>query len=123
MTIAAGAGLFAASLAAAAGTYTDAQLGLADRIGAAVALSRICTGTVPTTAVVSALEAGGLTQDDVLGDTPIRRRMQRGAAAVLAESERKRGAGLPQADIVKAACEAYRASFGPDGALTGSTPQ
>jgi hypothetical protein len=73
--------------------------------------------------VVSALEAGGLTQDDVLGDTPIRRRMQRGAAAVLAESQRKRGAGLPQADIVKAACEAYRASFGPDGALTGSTPQ
>lgn len=117
------AALFAKAHGAAAGTYTDAQLALAERLGAAVALSRLCTGTVPTTAVVAALQAGGLTQDDVLADTPIRERMQGGAAAVLADDKRKRGAGLPQADIVKAACEAFRASFGPDGVLTGSMPQ
>jgi hypothetical protein len=115
ITASAGVAVLAGALAAAAGVYTEEQLQLADRLGAAVALSRICTGTVPTTAVVSALEAGGLTQGDVLGDTPIHQRMQGGAAAVLAGSNRKRDGGLSQAEIVKAACEAYRATFGPDG--------
>ena len=101
-----------------AGAYSDEQMQLAGKVGAAVALARICTGTVPTTAVVKALEAGGLTQSDVLGDTPIRQQMQSRASAVLSDSNRKRGEGLPQAEIVKSACDGYRASFGPDGVLT-----
>ena len=59
----------------------------------------------------------------MLGDTPIRERMQSGAAAVVSDSERKRGQGLAQAEIVTAACDAYRASFGPNGVLRGSPPQ
>jgi hypothetical protein len=102
-----------------AGTYSDQQMELAGRLGAAVALSRLCTGTVPTTAVVRALAAGGLSQSDVLGDTPIRQRMQKQASAILSDSNRKRDAGLPQAEIVRSACEGYRASFGPDGVLAG----
>lgn len=108
----------AGSCAVAAGTYSDEQIELAGKIGAAVALSRICNGTVPTTAVVKALEASGLTERDVLDDTPIRARMQRQASAVLSDSNRKKDEGLPQAEIVKAACDGLRASFGPDGVLT-----
>lgn len=103
-----------------AGTYSDAQMELAGRLGAAVALSRICTGTVPTTAVVKALAAGGLSQSDVLGDTPIHQRMQLRASAILSDTNRKRDAGLPQAEIVRSACEGYRATFGPNGVLAGS---
>ena len=114
------AALLAGALAVAAATYTDAQLELAARLGAAVALSRICNGTVPTTAVMTALAAGGLTQGDVLGDTPIRERMQSAAAAVVSDSERQRSEGLAQAEIVAAACDAYRATFGPNGVLRGS---
>jgi hypothetical protein len=102
----------------AAGTYTDAQLELAGRIGTAVALSRICNGTVPTTAVVKALAAGGLTEGDVLGDTPVRARMQRDAAAVIEASRTKATGGTAPTEIVRAACDSYRASFGPDGVLT-----
>jgi hypothetical protein len=100
-------------------SYSEAQMELAGRLGAAVALSRICTGTVPTTAVVKALEAGGLTQGDVLGDTPINRQMRSRASAIVSDSNRKRDAGLPQAEIVRSACEGYRASFGPNGVLMG----
>jgi hypothetical protein len=102
-----------------AGAYSDQQIELAGRLGAAVALSRVCTGTVPTTAVVKALTAGGISQSDVLGDTPIHQRMQKQAAAILSDINRKRDAGLPQAEIVRSACEGYRASFGPDGVLAG----
>src|SRR3954452_387573 len=101
MAVLAAAGWLAGTASLLAGTYSDEQIELAGRIGAAVALSRLCTGTVPTTAVVKALEAGGLTESDVLGDTPIRRRMQRRASAVLSDSNRKRGEGLPQAEIVR----------------------
>src|SRR5262245_18915325 len=93
MAVLAAAGWLAVTAPSLADTYSDAQMELAGRIGAAVALSRICTGTVPTTAVVKALEAGGLTQGDVLGDTPIHQRMQSRASAVVSDSNRKRDAG------------------------------
>jgi hypothetical protein len=95
--------------------YSDAQMALAGRIGAAVALSRICNGTVPTSAVIATLQANGLTENDVLGDTPLRRRMQSGATAVVAASRAEQDGGRPQAEIVKSACEGFRASFGPHG--------
>jgi hypothetical protein len=112
------AGWLAGTAMSLASSYSNQQLELAGKLGAAVALSRICTGTVPTTAVVKALEASGLTQSDVLGDTPIHQRMRSEAAAILSDRHRKRDEGLPEAEIVKWACEGYRASFGPDGVLT-----
>ena len=56
-----------------ADSYSPQQIELAGKLGAAVALSRICSGTVPTTSVMRALEASGLTQQDVLGETAVRR--------------------------------------------------
>jgi hypothetical protein len=100
-----------------AATYSDEQLELAGQIGAAVALSRICSGTVPTTAVVKALEASGLTESDVLGDTPIRERMRRQASEVMSTSRLRGEGGRSQAEIVKHACDGFRASFGPNGFL------
>lgn len=120
MAMLATAGWLVGTASVHAGSYSDAQMELAGRLGAAVALSRICTGTVPTTAVVKALQASGLTQSDVLGDTPINRQMRSRASAVLSDSNRRRDAGLPQAEIVRSACEGYRASFGPNGVLMGS---
>jgi hypothetical protein len=111
------------SCAVASGAYSDEQIELAGKIGAAVALSRICNGTVPTSAVVKALQASGLTESDVLQDTPIRARMQSQASAVLSASNRKKDEGLPQAEIVKAACDDFRASFGPDGVLTSGATE
>ena len=66
---------------------------MAGKLGAAVALSRICSGTVPTTAVVKVLEASGLSQQDVLGETPIRERMQNQASAVMIATELQKESG------------------------------
>jgi hypothetical protein len=114
LVLAAG-GLLGSAVCAFAESYSDAQIELAGKIGAAVALSRICTGTVPTTAVIATLEASGLTESDLLEDTPIHERMQREASAVMQAHQADREAGKPQAEIVKSACEGFRASFGPDG--------
>jgi hypothetical protein len=100
-----------------AGTYTDEQMEIAGKLGAAVALSRICSGTVPTTAVVKVLEASGLTEQDVLGETPIRERMQKQAAAVVLANNLQKESGETQEEIVQAACDSFRANFGPDGIL------
>jgi hypothetical protein len=100
-----------------AGTYTDEQMELAGKLGAAVALSRICSGTVPTTAVVKVLEASGLTEQDVLGETPIRERMQKQAAAVMLANNLQKESGETQEEIVQAACDSFRANFGPNGLL------
>jgi len=100
-----------------AGNYTEEQLELAGKLGAAVALSRICSGTVPTTAVVKVLEASGLSQQDVLGETPIRERMQNQASAVMIATESQKESGESQEEIVQSACESYRANFGPNGLL------
>ena len=100
-----------------AGTYTDEQMEIAGKLGAAVALSRICSGTVPTTAVVKVLEASGLTEQDVLGETPIRERMQKQAAAVMLANNLQKESGETQEEIVQAACDSFRANFGPDGIL------
>jgi hypothetical protein len=100
-----------------AAAYTEGQLALAEKIGTAVAQSRICNGTVPTTAVVRALAGSGLTERDVLDDTPIRQRMQRQAATVTAASNRKIDKGEPRAAVVRSACAGFRASFGPNGFL------
>src|SRR3954469_1778368 len=107
----------AAGSVAAAGTYTDEQLQLAGKLGAAVALSRICHGTVTTTGVVKVLEASGLSQQDVLGETPIRERMQNQASAVMIATESQKESGESQDSIVQSACESYRANFGPNGLL------
>jgi hypothetical protein len=100
-----------------AATYSEEQLALADKIGTAVALSRICNGTVPTTAVVRALAGSGLSETDVLDDTPIRRRMQRQAAVVIAANNRKIKDGEPRTAVVRSACAGFHASFGPNGFL------
>jgi hypothetical protein len=105
------------SVASSAGNYTEEQLELAGKLGAAVALSRICSGTVPTTAVVKVLEASGLSQQDVLGETPIRERMQNQASAVMIATESQKESGETQDEIVQSACESYRANFGPNGLL------
>ena len=100
-----------------AGTYTDEQMEIAGKLGAAVALSRICSGTVPTTAVVKVLEASGLTEQDVLGETPIRERMQKQAAAVVLANNLQKESGETQEEIVQAACDSFRLNFGPNGIL------
>jgi hypothetical protein len=100
--------------------YSDAQIALAGKIGAAVALSRICNGTVPTSAVIATLAASGLTEDDVLADTPIRQHMRSEAVAVMQASKADQDSGKPRAEIVKAACDSFRSSFGPDGLLAPS---
>src|SRR5215207_6102649 len=105
------------SVASSAGNYTEEQMELAGKLGAAVALSRICTGTVPTTAVVKVLEASGLTEQDVLGETPIRERMQEKASAVMLANTMQKESGETQEEIVQAACESFRANFGPNGLL------
>jgi hypothetical protein len=104
-----------------ADAYSPQQIELAGKLGAAVALSRICSGTVPTTSVMRALEASGLTQQDVLGETAVRERMQSQASAVISANNLRKERGEPQADIVKAACDSFRASFGPNGILSPST--
>ena len=104
-----------------ADSYSQQQIELAGKLGAAVALSRICSGTVPTTSVMRALEASGLTQQDVLGETAVRERMQSQAAAIISANNLRKERGEPQADIVKAACDSFRASFGPNGILLPST--
>lgn len=97
--------------------YSAEQMELAGKIGAVVAMSRICTGTVPTTAVVKVLEANGLTESDVLGNTPIRERMQHEASTVMQASKIRRDSGEPQAEVVRSACKAFQTSLGPDGIL------
>jgi hypothetical protein len=104
-----------------ADSYSPQQIELAGKLGAAVALSRICSGTVPTTSVMRALEASGLTQQDVLGQTAVRERMQSQAFAVISANNQRKERGEPQAEIVKAACDSFRASFGPNGILLPST--
>ena len=116
MVLAAGC-LAGSGAGARAGTYTEEQMGLAGKLGAAVALSRICNGTVPTTAVVKALEASGLTEQDVLGETPIRERMQNRASAVMLATNSQKESGESQDEIVQSACESFRANFGPNGLL------
>jgi ABC-type proline/glycine betaine transport system substrate-binding protein len=103
--------------ASSAGTYTDEQMELAGKVGAAVAQSRICSGTVPTTAVAKVLEASGLNEQDVLGETPIRERMQKQASAVMLANNQQKESGEPQDEIVQEACDSFRANFGPDGVL------
>ena len=100
-----------------AGTYSEEQIELAGKLGAVVALSRICSGTVPTRAVVDTLQANGLTESDVLGETPIRQRMTREASAVMLANKTKRDKGEPQAQIVRSACDSFRANFDPSGLL------
>src|SRR4051794_5050294 len=97
-----------------ADNYSPQQIELAGRLGAAVALSRICSGTVPTTSVMRALEANGLSQEDVLGQTAVRERMQSQASAIISASNLRKERGEPQAEIVKTACDSFRASFGPN---------
>lgn len=104
-----------------ASTYTEEQIELAGKIGAAVAHSRICSDTVPTTAVVDVLKANGLTEMDILEDTPIRERMVREASAVMKANMARRNNGEPQIEIVRAACHEFRASFGPGGLLVPIT--
>ena len=103
--------------ASSAAAYTDEQMELAGKLGAAVAFSRICSGTVPTTAVVKVLEASGLTEQDVLGETPIRERMQEQASAVMLANNQQKESGETQEEIVQAACDNFRANFGPNGLL------
>jgi hypothetical protein len=110
-------GSLAGGNASSAGAYTDEQMELAGKLGAAVALSRICTGTVPTTAVVKVLEASGLTEQDVLGETPIRERMQEKASAVMLANTMQKESGETQEEIVQAACDSFRTNFGPNGLL------
>jgi len=104
-----------------ADSYSPQQIELAGKLGAAVALSRICSGTVPTTSVMRALEASGLSQQDVLGQTAVRQRMQSQAAAVMSANNLRKERGEPQAEIVKSACDSFRANFGPAGILLPST--
>jgi hypothetical protein len=110
-------GWLAGSAGSYAGNYTEEQLEVAGKLGAAVALSRICSGTVPTTAVVKVLEASGLSQQDVLGETQIRERMQNQASAVMIATESQKESGESPDEIVQSACESYRANFGPNGLL------
>jgi len=113
--------LAGAGTSAHADAYSPQQIELAGKLGAAVALSRICSGTVPTTSVMRALEASGLTEQDVLGETAVRERMQSQASAVMSANNLRKERGEPQAEIVKAACDSFRASFGPNGILLPST--
>lgn len=108
-----GSALFGAAAGSAAQVYSDEQLELARRIGGAVAMSRICNGTVPTTAVIATLEAGGLTEQDILGDTAIRRRIESEAEVVMSARKAAEGRGKPRVEIVEAACRGFRESFGP----------
>jgi 1-aminocyclopropane-1-carboxylate deaminase/D-cysteine desulfhydrase-like pyridoxal-dependent ACC family enzyme len=110
-------GCLAGGSASSAGTYTEEQMELAGKLGAAVALSRICTGTVPTTAIAKVLEASGLTEQDVLGETPIRERMQKQASAVMLANNLQKESGETQEEIVQSACDSFRANFGPNGLL------
>jgi hypothetical protein len=116
-TILALAGLAGGAGMSSAAAYSAEQLALAEKIGTAVAQSRICNGTVPTSAVVRALAGSGLTEKDVLDDTAIRRRMQRQASAVLAASDQQIKGGEPRTAVVRSACAGFRASFGPNGFL------
>ena len=57
-----------------------------------MALSRICSGTVPTTAVVEVLEASGLSQQDVLGESDPRAYAEPGFGSIvprIAEGKRR----------------------------------
>lgn len=110
-------GWLAGAAVAYADSYSREQIELAGRLGETVALSRICSGTVPTTAVVKALEASGLSEADVLGETVIRDRMQHQASAVMLSVSFRKDHGETQAEIVKSACDSFRASFGPNGLL------